>query len=135
MSYSNWHSGRHISTDKIDLDPQNPRIAPSDRPEGSYLIAQLTKREDVLGLAKSISENGGFFPTDPILVIKDGQRFIAIDGNRRLAACKLLLDVALAPTDLRDRFRALAETMDVSAIKRLPTIIAPNRLATIPILI
>ena len=82
----------------LDLDPENPRL-----PE--RLKTRQTTEKDVLNwmledatlvdLIASIAENG-FFPGEPIIAIRNGDRYTVIEGNRRLAALKLLQDPTIA---------------------------------------
>jgi hypothetical protein len=89
-----------VLTSNLELDPENPRL-----PE--RLKTKDTTEKDVLNwmledatlidLMASIAENG-FFPGEPIIVIKNtsNKNYIVIEGNRRLAAVKLLQDPSLA---------------------------------------
>ncbi len=84
----------------MDLDPENPRLPErlktGDTSEGDVLNWML-EDATLVDLIASISENG-FFPGEPIIAVEssiDG-RFIVIEGNRRLAALKLLQDPSIA---------------------------------------
>ncbi|MGZ8218909.1 hypothetical protein [Methylomagnum sp.] len=78
-----------IELSRLKLDPENPRLPLSiERDESSMLdyIAESTAIEDLMG---AIAEND-FFPGEPVVGIPDGNDFIVIEGNRRLAAVLLL---------------------------------------------
>jgi ParB-like chromosome segregation protein Spo0J len=49
----------------------------------------------LIDLMASISENG-FFSGEPIIVISNNDNYTVIEGNRRLAAIKLLANPGLA---------------------------------------
>lgn len=81
------------------LDQENPRLAQSpDNDRRQIDIIKLMWNEMAVDeLVLSIAANG-FFPEEPLFVIrspKQAGKFIVIEGNRRLAAVKILLDDAL----------------------------------------
>jgi len=134
MSYANWKASLK-SAGSMFLDPRNPRIPPSpramDEPE---LIAELVRHDDVHQLAANIKSNG-FFPTEPLVTIHENGKLYVVEGNRRLAACKLLINPDSAPDEFKPRFRTLAAGVDPAAFREIPTLLAPDRASTIPIII
>lgn len=93
-----------IEVKKLELDPSNPRMveAGGDRsPEAilRYLWREMAVRE----VALSIAENG-YFAHEPLFAAEEHGKLVVIEGNRRLAAVKLLLDNdlrnAVGATDL-----------------------------------
>jgi hypothetical protein len=81
----------HLSLDILDFDPDNPRFPKAvNAGEIDTLIERMTREERVLELMESIGEQG-YFPGEPLIAVKknNGRYFIA-EGNRRLAALKLL---------------------------------------------
>jgi hypothetical protein len=134
MNYKNWKRAER-SAASLSLDPKNPRIPPSAKALGQpELIEELTLHDDVLELAKNIAANG-FFPSEPLVVVKENQKLVVVEGNRRLAACKLLLHPDLAPKDLLTKFRAVSATFDQRILRKIPILIAPSREAAIPLII
>jgi len=93
-----------ISVDDLDLDEENPRLASAhDHADGGKLPVQqalakvLWDQMAVDEVALSIAANG-FFQEEPLFVIpKAGasNKYIVVEGNRRLAAVRLLRDAAL----------------------------------------
>jgi hypothetical protein len=83
---------------RLKFDPQNPRL-PRDvrgRPEAE-IITYMAVNENLFDLIASIAEQG-FFPGEPLLVVQDQadlDNFIVVEGNRRLAALKVLNDPSL----------------------------------------
>lgn len=117
-----------ISVDRLLLDFENPRLASSrggDTQED--LLRVLWKEMAVDEVALSIAANG-FFAEENLFVIpedsrekdEDKRKYIVVEGNRRLAAVKLLLD-----QKLRERIKATD----------LPTLSAQGRdkLKTLPV--
>lgn len=81
--------------DLLDFDPENPRffdagtdVPPSDEKS----IVRMMEEENLDELVGSIG-NQGFFPGEPLLVTPNPQspeRYIVVEGNRRLAALRAL---------------------------------------------
>ncbi|MFY9342274.1 MAG: ParB N-terminal domain-containing protein [Planctomycetota bacterium] len=77
------------------FDHKNPRIALTDTPEDQDKILQVLWRDFAVDeIALSIAQNG-FFPYEPLFATREGGKLVVIEGNRRLAAVKLLLDARL----------------------------------------
>ena len=90
----------------IYLDTDNPRHDPiNDQPE---IISHLLKEERVKSLAKDIAENG-ISPIELLAVVKDkNNKYIVVEGNRRICALTLLNDPEKAPNqNLKDYFKKL----------------------------
>lgn len=107
MSYG-IENAQMIQASKVFLDLENPR-SPDTFPDEDAAIQWLCKNEDVLNLAKDIHEIGPN-PLELIAVMKKGSAYIALEGNRRVCAVLLLNDPDRAPSNLRDRFKKLAES-------------------------
>src|SRR4051794_17710247 len=80
-----------VLTDLVDLDTENPRLG------GVTNVSQPRLQEILLGephfakdLVESFVENG-FIEYEPLIVRKEGDRYVVIEGNRRLAAVKHIL--------------------------------------------
>jgi hypothetical protein len=110
----------------LHLDAQNPRLV-SDLAQADQdrLIETLWRNESLDELALSIKQNG-FFEEEPLLVVRESEKYVVVEGNRRLATVKLLLD-----DELRRRLRAtdLPELTKAqkAAIETLPVSIYPDR--------
>ncbi len=134
MNYSNWKK-RERSPAGLFLDPRNPRIPPSPQPLSEpQLIEELVLHDDVYELARNIATNG-FFPNESLVAIKERGKFVVVEGNRRLAACKLLLSPEISPERYKVRFMSLSSTFDQNLIKKLPVLIPPSREAALPLII
>lgn len=89
---------QYLETKELQFDRSNPRLA-------EYGIEASTSQEeilkilwdamDVMELVQSIASSG-FFPHEAIIVAQEDSKYIVIEGNRRLAAVKVLLDPDLA---------------------------------------
>ncbi len=124
-----------IKSGSLLLDPKNSRIPPDRRSEDQrQLLHELLEHEDIKGLASSISKLG-LFPNEKLIVIVSGRRFIVLEGNRRLAAIKFLINPELAPTvSLVKRFRVYSAKTDLLALGKIEVTIFQSRIAAAPIL-
>lgn len=92
------NSVRHKKVSSLSFDLQNPRLSEYDLTphfNEEDVIRLLWEVMDVRELVLSI-EASGFFSHEPIIVTKEGKRWVVIEGNRRLAAVKLLSNSELA---------------------------------------
>ena len=91
---------------ELYFDPGNPRLRRDEQSASQErLLNVMISRFKVEELADSIVTSG-FIEFDPMIACLEDQRTIVLEGNRRLAALKLLLDPTLAPEGSR---RALAK--------------------------
>lgn len=81
----------YYATVDLSFDPENPRFYRLNDPSSeSAVIEEMLDDEGVQDLMLSIGEKD-YFEGEPLLVAKDsGGALIVIEGNRRLAATKLL---------------------------------------------
>lgn len=93
-----------LSISKLLFDDSNPRLAEygiTDSASQFDLLKTLWEEMAVEEVAASIAHSG-FFEHEPLFVEKaSGDKYVVIEGNRRLAAVKLLVDA-----DLRSKLRA-----------------------------
>ena len=122
-------SAEPILVKDLLLDPQNPRLAEFGIQSDSTqfdLIKVLWERMAVVEVAMSIAYSG-FFPHEPLFAEKASNgKFVVIEGNRRLAAVRLLAD-----EDLRKKLRA-TDLPKISAqrleeLKSLPVIVTDRK--------
>lgn len=97
--HPDWTPGtepRKIPLSRLLLDPKNPRL-PEHLVDGSqasqlrYLFENGTLDE----LARSFADNG-YFDQEPLLVLREGDEFVVVEGNRRLSTLKILLQDSVA---------------------------------------
>ena len=83
---------------ELHFDQRNPRLAEYDlesNAEDDEIISILWEAMDVLELVQSITASG-YFSHEPLIVAKERGEYVVIEGNRRLAAVKVLLDRTFA---------------------------------------
>ncbi len=114
-----------VSMDSLFLDDKNPRMAGASEGQSQDAIVEYLWREmAVAEIALSIRQNG-FFQHEPLFAAREGGRLVVIEGNRRLAAVKLLCD-----SKLREKVKAtdLPAIPDArrAQLKSLPVIVCPR---------
>ena len=105
------------------LDPDNPRLPDDlDTSDQQELLRHFLSNYQPDEIAESMAENG-YFNEEPLLVVPDRNAFVVVEGNRRLAALKLLT----SPADreaLRTpaRWRDLAEAAADKNLDQVPVV-------------
>ena len=92
-----------VAPQDLDFDSQNPRLVEyfeGEKPTQDGLLRMLWEQMAVDEVAMSIAASG-YFDYEPLFVAEEKGRLVVIEGNRRLAAVKLLLD-----NDLRQELHA-----------------------------
>lgn len=118
---------------KIQLDVNNPRIEVNDNASQDEIRLKLLEFEDVLDLARSIEKNGSLFYGERIITVVENGKQVVLEGNRRVAACQMLLDPSLVPSSFKLRFPEVSDGTRVQ-LSKLSADIAPNRVTAEPIL-
>ena len=87
-----------VSVEILDFDVNNPRFTPDKRPSSHAdhaVVEKLASTADLSELVQSIATSG-YINIEPLIVIERADRLAVLEGNRRLAAVKLLRDTELA---------------------------------------
>jgi|HubBroStandDraft_1064217.scaffolds.fasta_scaffold00297_24 hypothetical protein len=86
-----------VPTDLLDFDPNNPRLVEDGikNPTESQIILSLADTADLSEVVDSIAANG-YIDIEPIIAQRMGDRWRVLEGNRRLAAIRILQKPALA---------------------------------------
>lgn len=124
-----------VKVGNLLLDPRNTRIpALHQTDDQRALLHELVEHEDVAALARSIARLG-LFPNERMVVMRERRSYLVLEGNRRLAVLKLLLNPELAQTDAQVRsYRKLARTTDLVSLTTVDVVIVANRLEAAPII-
>jgi len=146
----------NIEIERLFLDKDNPRLPKEvqGKKESDLLVA-LYRGFNLDELAESMSQNG-YFDEEPLVVIpmklprellkadpnskefigfisKKDTDFVVVEGNRRLAAVKILLDSSLR-TQLRIKHWPEVVEGVIDSLKILPTIVYSTRDEIVPYL-
>ena len=112
---------------ELYLDPANPRLADEEFSFNNQekILRWLWRNKSVNELVDSILANG-FWEHEELFAAEEDGRLVVVEGNRRLAAVKILSD-----PDLREKLRIqLANEPSesvVESIRELPVIHATRR--------
>lgn len=129
MDLSRWKK-LQIKITTLELDPLNPRIpALVDAPSQRDIVAHLVAHEEVYELAKSIVEFGGLYPSESLIAVEESGKKVVVEGNRRLAALKLLDSPDLAPDNRIAKFRSLSHNIAPQVIEKAEVVVVPSRTA------
>ena len=105
------------------FDPENPRLIEhldGGEPNQADLLEILWRHMAVDELAMSIAASG-YFDYEPLFVVPHGNKFYVIEGNRRLAAVRLLVNES-DRTRLRANDLPSLSKAKIEKLKRLPVI-------------
>jgi hypothetical protein len=90
------HTGK-VPTELLDFDPANPRLVEDGikNPTESQIILSLADTADLAEVVESVAANG-YIDIEPIIAQRIGDRWLVLEGNRRLAAIRILQKPSLA---------------------------------------
>lgn len=130
MTTGNWQT-KSLSVATLHLDSKNPRLGRETLSRAPREIIQyLFEHDKAIEVAQSIASRG-YFPNEPLLAIKENDRYIVVEGNRRLAALKALREPGLLEGSLERQVERLSRRItDIQEIVKVPVTIAPSRRAT-----
>lgn len=106
-----------IELARLQLDSANPRLDDGTHTQREALAAMIAAQgEKLVALARDIAHNG-LSPLDRFLVMEsDSGDWVVLEGNRRLAALKLLLNPEMAKGGMSaSGYSALKELSAISA--------------------
>jgi hypothetical protein len=107
IDYSQWPR-KTIDIIDIDLDPKNPRVSIHDKKnmDQAKLFEHFCTFYKIFELSKSIIDNG-YFPEERLIVCEEDKKLIVLEGNRRVAALRILINPNLAPGHYKEKFQHL----------------------------
>ena len=122
-----------ISLDNLLIDTDNPRLEGSLQDQRAAICAMAVNQGPKLAvLAKDIVENG-LNPSDSLIVTRleeSSSYFVVLEGNRRIAALKILEDPGLISGAVEDtlvsRFRKLS-TQYKGSVREMQCVIVSER--------
>lgn len=129
----------YVPLNVLLLDNQNPRLRRDVRRKNLNQAALLEQMSNwtLDELVDSFSQSGGFWTEDALIVIREvigannTGNYIVIEGNRRLAALKLIYGSMYGsikpPKWLADRLDEMKFAKDDDLFSRLPILVADSR--------
>lgn len=113
-----WENPRlPTNSEELDIDSQDSIF--------DYIQSSYSLRE----LGQSLADNG-YFREEPLQVVSHEDKFRVVEGNRRLAALKLLTDPEVRsrlPQRRRELWEEFASTANLSDLKEVPAVIHSTR--------
>jgi hypothetical protein len=132
---------KRLKIDRLLLDVDNPRITKASGQRDALQKIIEDQDSKLVGLAESIIDDG-LAPMDRLLVVQskaaeDRGKYIALEGNRRLAALKILRNINILKgleirSGLRKRFEELAATFDAKKVEPIECFEMQSRAAANP---
>lgn len=115
-----------IEPHKLKLDRRNPRFGLSEASSETEALKFLLETADLKELWNSIAERG-FEKFEPLVATEEGNELIVLEGNRRLAAVKLLLDPSLLEKEAPRRRVPSIPAEKLETCRKLPVVIVKDR--------
>lgn len=115
-----------VEVSRLSFDPHNPRFTPDSKPgqnKEADVIEHMARTADLRELVDSISASG-YVDIEPLIVIGDSEKLIVLEGNRRLAALRVIADEKLAMyakivvPDMTDEHRQSIERVSVYRVDK-----------------
>lgn len=106
----------HVRPDDLRFDPSNPRFAGAGQGKSQEQIQKLLEETPHLAidLVPSLLENG-FIQYEPLVTRREGNEYVVVEGNRRLAAVRHIRSNA-----------ALYDPVQVARLDRIPVLVFPE---------
>jgi len=119
---------QQIAVDELMLDPQNPRLPEElqGAPQPDLLL-YLHENGVLDELVQSFVDNS-FFEHEPLIAVREHNAAVVLEGNRRLAALKILLGASEAvDQDLRPRLEDPLSHVKLRDLTDVPVYIVADR--------
>lgn len=111
----------------IQLDPKNVRLEQSDAKIDADIMQDLFTNENALDLVVGICKIGYLTHETPI-VLPNQDKYVVVEGNRRLAALKAIQNPLLVP-DFEARLRKATESLSEEtrkSLSKVEVLVAPG---------
>jgi len=115
---------------ELEFDQKNPRLPKKlNNQTDEKVIEWMLLDASLLDLIASIAING-FFPGEPLLVVKNKStnKYTVVEGNRRLASCKILNNPNLASIKQKTIENIISETPKSNIPKSVPAFLFEERM-------
>ena len=115
-----------IEPEELTLDRRNPRFGLSEAIDETDVLRKLVEKADLEELWNSISERG-FENFEPLVATGENNQLVVLEGNRRLAAVKLLLNSELFRKTAPGKRPPYITSEKLDTCRRLPVVVISNR--------
>lgn len=123
IDYTKWKT-ESLSVITLKLDPENIRLDIKSNGQDA-IINDLFINEDALQIVKSIVE-GGFYPDELPVVVKVARDAFVVEGNRRVAALKAIINPDIVPY-YSEKIKKLIQVNNFKPIQNIEVKKAPSK--------
>ena len=103
----------YVGVDDLLFDQENPRFVDFAGGDDTDIVRFLLEEQDLNELIQSISISG-FINLEPLIVLKKGSKWVVLEGNRRVAAVRIIQS-----TELQTKLNVTAPPIDPEKRKTL----------------
>lgn len=122
-----------VSPLDLVLDADNPRFVILPSRKQADIRKYLVTYEDVCQLATAINEYGSLLPGERIVVLKENDEFVVVEGNRRTCSLQFLLARDLIPDGFAHRIPHTSATV-IEKCSQIEVDVLPNRDAALELM-
>lgn len=126
LNTSKWPQKELDVLSELHLDPSNVRLETTNSKVEADIVEDLFFNEGALSLVEAIC-TVGYLTHDVPVAIRQGKKYVMVEGNRRLAALKAIQNPQLVPTH-RAQILALTKQLDDrKSLAKIRVMLAPNK--------
>ena len=122
-----------ISPLDLALDVENPRFVILASREQADIRKYLVTYEDVCQLATAINEYGSLLPGERIVVLRENDKYVVVEGNRRTCSLQFLLSRDLIPDGFAHRIPHTSATV-IEKCSNIEVDVLPDRNAALELM-
>ena len=89
------YTTKEVKLDELYLDEINPRFIIPPNPSQQSIVDYLIENEEVEQLAIDIAKSRGLYAGERVIVTEEKGKWVVLEGNRRVCACKILMNPSL----------------------------------------
>ncbi len=126
-----------IDIDGLKLNRKNYRIYFNTGITEEQVVKKLFDEEGIVKLAESIVQYGGLYAYENIIAVKEGDKNIVLEGNRRTLAIQCLLHDNFVPEDYKNQYSKIRNKTTkegLNKIRRVQVFFVKNREEAIPLI-
>lgn len=122
-----------ISPLDLLLDTENPRFVILQSREQADIRKYLVTYEDVCQLASDINAYGSLLPGERIVTLREGDKYVVVEGNRRTCSLQMLLNRDLIPDGFAHRIPHTSASI-ITNCNSIEVDVLPNRDAALELM-
>ncbi|QAT16525.1 hypothetical protein BU251_01680 [Candidatus Velamenicoccus archaeovorus] len=107
VNYQDKWEENKVKVDDLNLDVNNIRLEIKHESE-KEIANDLFINEDAMDILENIYENG-FFPDESPIVIKENNKLVVLEGNRRVVSLKAMVHPEIAPEKYASKIKKMME--------------------------